>query len=289
VSVSVFRVLFLGEIVGKGGVFCVKSLLSEFKKEREIDFVIANGEGATGGYGIGKNHAVYLHKLGIDVITSGECIFYKKDMVSFIQGAPYILRPANYPQGIPGRGWWIYTHEKRKIAVINMLGQSGFNRTHLSNPFNFLPDLVTRVRRDTNTIIVDFHAATTAEKYNMFHLADGSVSAVIGTHTKALTGDEQILPGGTGILCDAGRTGSADSVGGLDPEIEINKYLYKIPERSRDAWKDLEMQGVLLDIGENGKTESIELVREKCLEVPDAGNSNSNGSSGGQNNRKNSA
>ena len=136
--VADFRVLCLGEIVGKGGVFCVKTLLSRVKAEKEIDFVIANGEGATGGFGIGKNHAIYLHKLGIDVITSGECIYYKKDMVGFIQNASFILRPANYPPGNPGRGWWIYEKEGRKLAVISLLGQAGYNRVHLSNPFNTL-------------------------------------------------------------------------------------------------------------------------------------------------------
>ena len=166
---SVLRILCIGEIVGKAGVFCIKTMLPKLKDEKGIDFVIANGEGATGGFGLGKNHAVYLHKLGIDVLTSGECIYYKRDMVSFIQDAPFILRPANYPSGNPGRGWWIYTKDDRKIAVINLLGQSGFSRVHLTNPFTFLPELVNRARRDTNTVIVDFHAATTAEKYNLFH------------------------------------------------------------------------------------------------------------------------
>jgi len=271
--VADFRVLCLGEIVGKGGVFCVKSMLSKVKAEKEIDFVIANGEGATGGFGIGKNHAIYLHKLGIDVITSGECIYYKKDMVSFIQNASFVLRPANYPPGNPGRGWWIYEKNGRKLAVISLLGQAGFNRVHLSNPFTYLPELVSRVKDETRTIILDFHATTTAEKYNMFHMADGMVSAVVGTHTKALSADETILPKGTGVICDTGRTGSLESVGGLDPEIEIRKFLTQIPERSRDAWKKLEMQGVVIDIDEEGKATRIERLRIECQEAPNDGNS----------------
>lgn len=270
------RILFLGEIVGKAGVFCVKNQLPAIKHDRGIDFVIANGEGATGGFGIGKNHSIYLHKLGIDVITSGECIYYKKDMVPHIKNAPYILRPANYPPGNPGRGWWSYTLGDKKIGVINLLGQSGFTRTHLSNPFTFLPEIVSRIRQDTNIIILDFHAATTAEKYSMFFHADGLVSAVIGTHFKTLTADEQIMPKGTAVICDAGRTGSIDSVGGLLPEIEIQKQLTQVPERSKDAGGRLEIQGVILEIQQDGKSSSIERIRIPCEELLNEGNSTSN-------------
>lgn len=263
------RILFIGEIVGKAGVFCIKSLLPHLIRERHIDFVIANGEGATGGFGLGKNHSVYLHKLGIDVLTGGECIYYKRDMVDHIERAKYVIRPANYPPGNPGRGFRVYQKNGCSVAVIVLLGQSGFTRVHLGNPFSLLPELVSRIRTRTSTIILDFHAATTAEKYAMFHHADGMVSAVIGTHTKVMTADESILPGGTGVLCDAGRTGSLNSVGGLDPEIEIDKFLTQIPERSKDAWTTLELQAVLLDIDNDGKTEHIERMRVPCTEVLD--------------------
>ncbi len=268
------RVLYIGEIVGKGGVFCVKKILPGLKKEKEIDFVIANGEGATGGYGLGKNHSVYLHKLGIDSITGGDRLYFKKDLIPHMVNSSYILRPANYPFGNPGRGWWMYTVGDVKVAVIVLLGQSGFDRIHLSNPFLFLSDLLPRVRKETKTIILDFHAATTAEKYTMFHYAEGKVSAVIGSHFRVLTSDEKILSGGTGIITDSGRTGSFDSVCGLDPEIEIQKHLTQIPERSKDAWDSLELQGVLLDINEFGKTTSIERIKCKCSEVPNDGNGN---------------
>ena len=268
------KVLYIGEIVGKAGVFCVKKLLPKLKEEKGIDFVIANGEGTTGGFGLGKNHSVYLRKMGIDVITGGEKLYYKKDMVSHIIKAPYILRPANYPPGNPGRGWRIYSPEtsETKIGVISLLGQSGFSRVHLSNPFTFLPDIVKRLQDETKIMILDFHAATTAEKQTMFYHADGLVTAVIGSHNKVQTADERILPGGTGVICDAGRTGSQDSVGGLDSKIEIEKFLTQIPERSRDTWENLELQGVILEIDDDGKTVSIERVKEVCTEVPDDGN-----------------
>lgn len=269
------RVLCIGEIVGKSGVFCIKTMLPKIKQEKQIDFVIANGEGATGGFGIGKNHSIYLHKLGIDVITSGEKIYYKRDMVEHIKKAPYILRPANYPPGNPGRGWRIYNNGDRKIAVVNLLGQSGFNRVHLSNPYTFLPEIVNRLKEETDIIILDYHAATTAEKYTMFYSADGLVSAVIGTHTKVLSADERIMPRGTAVICDTGRTGSIESVGGLNPEVEIRKFTTQVPERSRDCWDKLEVQGVVLDIAMNGKTESIERIRIKCDEEHNDGNSSS--------------
>ncbi len=262
------RIFCMGEIVGKAGVFCVKSLLADFKTEKKIDFVVANGEGTTGGFGIGKNHSIYLHKLGIDVITGGECIYYKRDMVSHIKKAPYILRPANYPPGNPGRGWRIYQAGEYKIGVISLLGQSGFRRVHLSNPFSFLPTIVERIREETPIILLDFHAATTAEKYTMFHHADGKVSAVAGTHHKALTADEAILPKGTGMICDTGRTGSADSVGGLNSKVEIRQFLTQIPERSSETWDGIEMQGVIFEISDQGKTIAVERVRVPCEEVP---------------------
>ena len=263
------RVLYIGEIVGKAGIFCVKKLLPELKKERGIDFVIANGEGATGGFGLGKNHSIYLHKMGVDVITGGEKIYYKKDLVPHMAKAPYLLRPANYPPGNPGRGWRIYTSgEEKKLAVVCLLGQSGFTRVHLSNPFTFLPDIVSRLKDEARCILLDFHAATTAEKQTMFYHADGQVSAVIGSHSKVQTADDRILPGGTGVICDAGRTGSQNSVGGLDPEIEINKFLLQIPERSRDAWENLELQGVLVEMDDDGKTKAMERLKVPCKEVP---------------------
>lgn len=269
------RILYIGEIVGKAGVFCVKTLLPSLRKERKIDFVVANGDNVTGGYGLGKNHSIYLKKLGIDVLTGGECIYYKKDMVEHIGNVPYILRPANYPPGNPGRGYGLYSVGGGKLAVVNLLGQSGFNRVHLSNPYSLLSQLVGRIRETTPCILVDFHATTTAEKYSLFFHADGMVSGVVGSHMKVLTADARLLPKGTAVICGAGRTGSLNSVGGLDPEIEIRKFLTQIPERSKDTWDSLELQGVVIEIEETGKARSIEAIRVPCKEVPHEGNRNS--------------
>ena len=265
---SIFRVLFMGEIVGKSGVWCVKELLPGIVKERAIDFVIAEAEGATGGFGIGKNHAVYLHKLGIDVITTGECSYYKKDIVEHFSRAPYMLRPANYPPKNPGRGFMVYEKGGRKMAVICLLGVAGFKRVHLKNPFSLLPKLLEAVTPQTNAVLLDFHAVTTAEKATMFAMADGKLSAIIGTHTKAITADERVLAGGTAVATDAGRTGSLESVGGLDPEIEIRKLTSLVHEFSKEAWARLELQGMIIEIGDDGKAVSIERIRVPCKTPP---------------------
>ncbi len=255
------RILCLGEIVGKPGVYCIKTALKQLREDHQADLVIANGEGATGGFGLGKNHSVYLHKLGIDVITTGEKSFFKKDMVGHMGKASYMLRPANYPPSVPGRGWRTYTVGEHTVAVINLLGQSDFSRVHLSNPFSLLPNLLERINEITPLVILQFHAATTAEKNAMFFHADGKVSAVIGTHSKAITADARVFPGGTAVITDNGRCGSTGSVGGLEPAVEIRKHLTQVPERSEDAWDQLEIQGVLVEINHQGKAEKIETLR----------------------------
>ena len=262
------RVLFIGEIVGKSGVWCVKELLPKLKQTHAIDFVIADGEGATGGFGIGKNHAVYLHKLGVDVITTGECSYYKKDIVEHFSHAPYLIRPANYPPKNPGRGFMIYECAGRKIGVMSLLGMAGFKRVHLKNPYSLLPRLLENFAGETSTILLDYHAVTTAEKATMFALADGKLSAVVGTHTKALTADERVLAGGTAVITDAGRTGSIESVAGLDPVIEIRKLTTLVHEYSKEAWAKLELQGVVIEIDDSGKAVSITRLRESCAAPP---------------------
>jgi metallophosphoesterase (TIGR00282 family) len=262
------RILFLGEIVDKAGIFTVKALLSKVKAEKGIDFVMANGNGVTGGFGIGRNHSVYLHKLGIDVFTTGECVYYKKDMVPHIAKVPGILRPANYPAGNPGRGWGIYEVAGQKVGVVNMLGVSGFDRTHLNNPFTYIPELVRKIAETTRIIIVNFHARTTAEKKTLAFQVDGHATAMIGTGFRVLTADGAISEKGTFSITDAGRTGSFLSVGGMNVEKEIELNLTQVPDRSRPAWDGLELQGILLDIADTGRCQSYEIIKIPCQEVP---------------------
>ncbi|MDR2784078.1 MAG: YmdB family metallophosphoesterase, partial [Treponema sp.] len=208
------KILYIAEIVGKAGVFAVKKGLPELKERKRIDFVIANADGATGGGGLGRNHAAYLRKLGVHTLTLGECAFYKKDLVENIDKMPYVLRPGNLGSEAPGYGSYIYKLGAVKIAVASLIGQSGFSRMHGDNPVALLPSLLERLRQETPVVILDFHASATAEKRAFFAVADGLCAAVIGSHTRVQTADEAVLPKGTAVITDAGRTGSIDSVGG---------------------------------------------------------------------------
>ena len=262
------RIVYIAEIVGKAGIWCVKQGLPELKKSEKPDLVIANGDGTTGGAGLGRQHAGYLRKLGIDVITGGDSIFFKKDLVEGMDTVPYVLRPVNFPLQSPGRGWRFAQAGRERVAVVSMLGQAGFSRVHGDNPFAALHPLCDRLRQETPYIVVDFHAAATAEKQAFFRHADGRASAVIGSHGRVQTADPSILPNGCGVITDAGRTGSLDSVGGTDPEVHIREYLSRMPDWSKDAWTRPALQGVVIDLDDSGKTAAIRSFSHDCGEPP---------------------
>jgi len=262
------KVLYIAEIVGKAGIYAVKKCLPDLKREKNPDFIIACADGVTGGNGLGRNHAAYLRKLGIQVLTTGECCFYKKDLTENLGKIPHVLRPDNLNIEAPGQGSRVYKTESLKVAVAVLLGQYGFGQILGNNPFSGLPALLERLRQETPYVIVDFHAQATAEKQTFFAMADGACSAVIGSHTRVQTADERILPGGTAVITDAGRTGSAESVGGCDLESRIKEYLLGIPDWTREAWEKPELQGVLIDIAENGKALSIERLRVEAPPAP---------------------
>jgi hypothetical protein len=255
------KIFYVAELVGKSGVYVLKKTLSELKKRFPWDFLIVCADGATGGNGLGRSHAAYIHKMGADVITLGECSFFKKDLTENIDKMPYILRPENLNPDAPGFGSRVYKAGNEKIAVAVLIGQNGFTRLHANNPFAVLPGLLERLKKQTSCIIIDFHAQASAEKKTFFFSADGHCSAVIGSHTRVQTSDETILDGGTACISDAGRTGSIQSVGGCDINLRIKEYLTGIPDWTKEAWEGLELQGVYLDIGKDGKARSIERVR----------------------------
>ncbi len=259
------RVLFLGEIVGKPGIQTIKSALKNLREEKQIDLVIANGEGATGGFGLGRAHSMQLLKLGIDVLTGGEKIYYKMDMVEFIAKNPSILRPANYPQQNPGRGVRYLTVKDTKVCVINLLGNANFPRTHLSNPFTLAQMLVERAKEEGCITLVQFHASTTAEELTMGFMLDGQVAAMIGTHNKVQTSDGRVLKKGTAYITDNGRCGSQTSVGGFDTQTEIMKQISQVPVRSNESWEDLALVGVIVDIADDGKASSIQSIKVPVL------------------------
>ncbi len=251
------RIVYIAEIVGKSGIWCVKSLLPSLKKEFSPDVIVANADGATAGHGLGRQHAGYLLKLGIDVLTGGDCLYYKKDLVDGLSSLPRVIRPANYPAESPGRGWRMVQTAKGNVAVLSLLGRVHFSRVHSDNPFTALDVLSSRLRTETPFILVDYHAAATAEKLALAFHADTKVSAVIGSHGRVQTADAGILSGGTGVITDAGRTGSRDSVGGTASEPRINEYLTGVPEWSRECWASPVLQGVFLDLDSKGRCVSI--------------------------------
>jgi metallophosphoesterase (TIGR00282 family) len=254
------RILYIAEIVGKAGIYALKKCLPDMKKEKNPDFTIACADAATGGNGLGRNHAAYIHKLGVNVITTGECCFFKKDLTENLGKTLYVLRPDNLNIEAPGTGSRIYRCDGNKVAVAVLLGQSGFGRLHANNPFSGLPALLERLRLETQLVIIDFHAQATAEKQTFFTMADGACSAVIGSHTRVMTADERILGGGTAVITDAGRTGSAESVGGCDTDSRIKEYISGIPDWTKEAWEKPSLQGVFLEIAENGRALSIERI-----------------------------
>ncbi|MDR0623545.1 MAG: YmdB family metallophosphoesterase [Treponema sp.] len=262
------KILYVAELVGKAGVYAFKKGLPALKKRYAWDFLILNANGATGGNGLGRSHAAYLRKLGADVITTGECCFYKKDLTENIEKIPYVLRPENLNPEAPGHGSRIYKTAGKKVAVAVLLGQSGFGKLHGNNPYSILPALLERLRQETPYVIIDFHAKATAEKKTLFLAAAGRCSAVIGSHSRVQTADEAVLPGGTAVITDAGRTGSFQSVGGCDVNSRIQEYLTGIPEWTKDAGSQPELQGVLIDINESGKALSIERIREAVPDMP---------------------
>ena len=254
------KILYIAEITGKAGVYALKKALPEIQKQKKPDFVIACADGATGGNGLGRNHAAYIHKLGVNVLTTGECCFYKKDLTENIDKTPYVLRPGNLNIEAPGAGSRVYKSGASKIAVAVLLGQNSFGRIHSNNPFSGLPALLERLRQETPVVIIDFHAQATAEKQTLFAMSKGSCSAIIGSHSRIQTADEQIAEG-TAFITDAGRTGSSMSVNGCDTESRIKEYLSGVPDWTRDAWEKPELQGIFIEIDENGKALNIERIR----------------------------
>ncbi|MDR2952654.1 MAG: YmdB family metallophosphoesterase, partial [Treponema sp.] len=236
------KILYVAELAGKAGVYTFKKALGEMKSRYPWDFLIVCADGATGGNGLGRTHAAYIHKLGADAITLGECCFYKKDLTGNLDKTPYVLRPENLSHLSPGIGFRVFKAGEEKIGVLVLLGQVGFGRMHANNPFTLYQPLLERLRQQTPYVIVDFHAQATAEKKTLFYAVDGLCSAVIGSHTRVQTADECILHGGTAVICDVGRTGSSESVGGCEIDSRIKEYLTGIPEWTKDAWDAPELQ-----------------------------------------------
>ncbi len=247
------KVLCIGDVVGSVGCNYLLKTLPLFKREKKIDFVIANGENSSDGNGLTPASAKQLFDSGVNVITSGNHAFRRRESYDYYDECPELIRPANYPDSTtPGRGYTVVDMLRYKVCVINMLG------TMFLEPLDCPFAKIDRILKETENCkirILDFHAEATAEKRAMGFYLDGSVSAVFGTHTHVQTADAAILPNGTGYITDVGMTGTIDSVLGVKKELAISKFKDKMPVRFDLADGECRMDCVLFEINEKtGKT-----------------------------------
>ncbi len=253
--------MFIGDIVGKAGRSALLTLLGGLVEREVIDFTIANGDNAAGGIGITPAIAREILEKGVNVITSGNHIWAKKEIIQFLDVEKRILRPANYPDGVPGKGSRIFTTATgEKIGVVNLEGRV-FMKS-LDCPFATAEKELVRLKRETDCTVVDFHAEATSEKMAMGWFLDGRASAVLGTHTHVQTSDERILPSGTAYITDVGMTGPIASVIGIKQRVAIERFLTQVPRKFDVASREIELQGVILEINsKNGRGESIRRLK----------------------------
>ena len=264
------RFLFLGDVIGEPGRKAVIEMVPRLKQAWGIDFVVVNGENAAAGRGITGKITIDLLRAGVAVITSGDHIWDQKEVVSYIETEPRLLRPINYPPGTPGRGSIVLETAKGKVGVINVQGRT-FMQPSLENPFRLVDEEVHRLRAETHVIFVDMHAETTSEKIAIGRFLDGKVSAVAGTHTHIQTADEQIFPGGTAFICDAGMCGPTESVLGREIQPIIQRFVSSMPVNFPVAKGEVKLHGILVDIDPStGKAKSIRRVAEPYVVEPDA-------------------
>ena len=261
---AMLKLLFLGDVVGEPGRRAVIETVPRWREERGIDFVVVNGENAANGRGITPKITIDLLRCGIAVITSGDHIWDQKEIVPFIDTEPRLLRPLNYPPHTPGTGSIVLETSKGKVGVINVQCRT-FMNPPLENPFLAMRDEVDRMLAETKVIFVDVHGETTSEKIAMGRFLDGKVSAVCGTHTHTQTADDQIFPGGTAFLCDAGMCGPAESCLGREIDPIIQRFLTGRPILYPVARGSVRLCGALIEIDEiTGRALSIERISHLC-------------------------
>lgn len=258
------KILFIGDIVGSPGRAAVKEIVPALRKKEGIDLVIANAENSAGGSGITPRTARDLFQSRCDVLTSGDHIWRRPEVIELLQEQPNILRPANFPKETPGQGSVIFKTETGvKVGVICLLGKV-FIDAMVESPFRVARDEIAILKKEAQVIIIDLHAEATSEKIAFGWFLDGQVSAVLGTHTHVQTADERVLPKGTAYITDVGMTGPYDSVIGRNKDKIIERFLTGMPTRFELGTKEVEMHAVLMDIDqETGRALSIRRIREK--------------------------
>ena len=253
------KILAVGDLVGESGVKKLKEILPKIKKEEKIDFVITNGENSAGGMGITERNFKEILEAGTNVVTMGNHTWGKKDIFNFIDN-PQILRPANYPKGVAGKGIGIYECNGKRIGVMNFIGRVDINILS-ENPFIIAKEMVEEIKSDVDIIIIDFHAEATAEKIALARFLDGQITALFGTHTHVQTADEQIFPEGTAYITDIGMTGPKDSVIGMDIRASIKRFETTLPEKYKLAEGECIFNAVIFEIDdESNKVKEIKRI-----------------------------
>ena len=239
------NILFIGDIVGRPGRELVQKGLRGLVEHFDIDVTIANAENSAAGFGITRDIGATLLEWGVDVMTSGNHIWDKKEALEYIDAEVRLLRPANYPAGVPGRGSYVaQTRDGRAIGVINVMGRVFM--TPLDDPFSVVLREIHAIRHRTRVIFVDMHAEATSEKIAMGWHLDGKVTAVIGTHTHVQTADERVLPNGTAYMTDAGMTGPHDSIIGMEKEPSLARFLSAMPTKFEPATGNPRLNGAVI-------------------------------------------
>jgi 2',3'-cyclic-nucleotide 2'-phosphodiesterase len=254
---SEIRVLFLGDVIGKPGRKAVES----FIKTVDADFKIMNGENIAGGIGITPALAGEMLSYGIDLITTGNHVWKKREIIPYLMGEQRVIRPLNYPPGTPGFGYSVVKKDGKTLGVANLEGRIFMNP--IDCPFRAMEELIARMDKNV-PLIVDFHAEATSEKIAMGWFLDGEAAAVVGTHTHVQTADERILPHGTGYITDLGMTGPTDSVIGMDKSGILTKFITQLPQKFEVGSNDMEAQGVLITLAATGnRCLKIERIKQR--------------------------
>ena len=268
------RILFIGDIVGRPGRELVRRGLAALVEHHAVDLVIANAENAAAGFGITREIGDQILDWGVDVMTSGNHIWDKKEAIDYIGAEPRLLRPANYPAGVPGNGSYLArTEDGRSVGVINVMGRVFM--LNIDDPFTVVLREIEAMRSRTQVIFVDFHAEATSEKIAMGWHLDGRVTAVVGSHTHVQTADERILPKGTAYLTDVGMTGPHDSVIGVEIEPALGRFLNALPARFETATANPRLNAVIVESDPaTGRATDIERLSLGVHDLKDLGVSN---------------
>ena len=255
------RVLILGDVVGRPARRAAQDLVPPLIKKEGIDLAIANAENSAGGMGVDVKSAKELLSAGVQVLTSGNHIWKKKEIYSYLDQHDHLIRPANYPEGAPGKGWCIWQRNDLKSLIVNLQGRV-FMPNHVDDPFRCVDRIMKEKREHIPVVIVDIHAEATSEKYAMGWYLDGRASVVFGTHTHVQTADERILPGGTAYITDVGMCGALDSVIGIEREPVIRGFLTQLPRQFEVAKDNVVLQGIVVDVdSESGRAREVRRLR----------------------------